>query len=41
LKIFMNIQATDNGKLMWYVLIHLTLVLSALFMVYLEKLTKH
>jgi len=41
LKIFMNIQATDNDKLMWYVLIHLTLVLSALFMGYLEKLTKH
>jgi len=41
LKVFMNIQATDNDKLMWYVLIHLTLVLSALFMGYLEKLTKH
>lgn len=41
LKIFMNIQATDDDKLMWYVLIHLTLVLSALFMGYLEKLTKY
>ena len=41
LKVFMNIEATDNDKLMWYVLIHLTLVLSALFMGYLEKLTKH
>lgn len=41
LKVFMNIEATDNGKLMWYVLIHLTLVLSALFMGYLEKLAKH
>ncbi|MEY3807665.1 MAG: hypothetical protein RI893_641 [Pseudomonadota bacterium] len=41
LKVFMNIQATDNDKLRWYVVIHLTLVLSALFMGYLEKLTKH
>lgn len=41
LKVFMNIQATDNDKLLWYVLIHLTLVLSALFMGYLDKLSKH
>jgi uncharacterized protein (TIGR00645 family) len=41
LKIFMNINATSNDKLQWYVLIHLTLVISALFMAYLDKLTKH
>ena len=41
LKVFMNIEATDNDKLMWYVLIHLTLVLSALLMGYLDKITKH
>ncbi len=41
LKIFMNIDATANDKLLWYVLIHLTLVISALFMGYLDKLTKH
>ncbi|MGZ8191686.1 MAG: TIGR00645 family protein [Methylococcaceae bacterium] len=41
LKIFMNIGATANDKLVWYVLIHLTLVISALFMGYLDKLTKH
>jgi uncharacterized protein (TIGR00645 family) len=41
LKIFMNIGATPNGKLMWYVLIHLTLVISAVLMGYLDKLTKH
>ncbi len=41
LKIFMNINATANDKLVWYVLIHLTLVLSALFMGYLDKLAKH
>lgn len=41
LKVFMNINATANDKLLWYILIHLTLVLSALFMGYLDKLTKH
>lgn len=41
LKIFMNIDATANDKLLWYVLIHLTLVMSALFMGYLDKLAKH
>jgi len=41
LKIFMNINATANDKLLWYVVIHLTLVISALFMGYLDKLTKH
>jgi uncharacterized protein (TIGR00645 family) len=41
LKIFMNINATANDKLMWYVIIHLTFVLSAVLMGYLDKLTKH
>ena len=41
LKIFMNVQETDNDKLMWYVLIHLTLVISALFMGYLDKISRH
>ena len=41
LKIFMNVQETDNDKLMWYVLIHLTLVLSALLMGYLDKISRH
>lgn len=41
LKVFMNVQETDNDKLMWYVLIHLTLVLSALFMGYLDKISRH
>jgi uncharacterized protein (TIGR00645 family) len=41
LKVFMNINATANDKLMWYVIIHLTFVISALFMGYLDKLTKH
>lgn len=41
LKIFMNIQEIDNDKLQWYVLIHLTLVISALFMGYLDKISRH
>lgn len=41
LKVFMNIQETDNDKLIWYMLIHLTLVVSALFMGYLDKLSRH
>ncbi|MCD2449278.1 TIGR00645 family protein [Methylicorpusculum oleiharenae] len=41
LKVFMNIHATDNDKIMWYVIVHLTFVLSAFFMGYLDKLTKH
>lgn len=40
LKVFMNVHATDNDKLMWYVLIHLTLVASALFMGYLDKMSR-
>ncbi|WP_020158130.1 MULTISPECIES: TIGR00645 family protein [Methylobacter] len=41
LKVFMNIQATDNSKIMWYALVHITFVVSALLMGYLDKLTKH
>jgi len=41
LKIFMNIQQTDNDKLLWYVVLHLTLVFSAFFMGYLDKISKH
>ncbi len=41
LKVFMAINATANDKLMWYVLIHLALVISALLMGYLDKITKH
>ncbi len=41
LKIFMNIESTANDKLLWYVIIHLTLVVSAFIMGYLDKLTKH
>ncbi|MGR9051677.1 MAG: TIGR00645 family protein [Gammaproteobacteria bacterium] len=41
LKIFMNVQHTDNDKILWYVVIHLTLVVSALLMALIDKLTKH
>jgi len=41
LKVFMNIEATNPEKLQWYVIIHLALVISAFFMGYLDKITKH
>lgn len=41
LKVFMDIEHTDNDKMMWYVIIHLTLVISAVMLGYLDKLTKH
>lgn len=41
LKIFMNIGTTDNDKIMCYALVHLTFVISALLMGYLDKHTKH
>ncbi|MFV8783652.1 TIGR00645 family protein [Microbulbifer sp. SA54] len=41
LKVFMAVEKTDESKLLWYVVIHLTFVLSAFLMGYLDKLTKH
>lgn len=41
LKVFMNIPATNESKLLWYMLIHLTLVISALLMGFLDRLTQH
>lgn len=40
LKIFMNAAQIDNDKLLWYVVIHLTFVLSAFAMGMLDKLTR-
>jgi len=40
LKIFMDTPNIDNDKIMWYLLIHITFVLSAFVMGYLDKLTK-
>lgn len=41
LKMFMDIKNIDNDKLMWYVIIHLTFVLSAFLMGYLDTKVKH
>ncbi len=41
LKIFMNVETIANDKIQWYVLVHLTFVVSALMMGYLDKLSKH
>ncbi len=40
LKIFMDTQNIDNEKIKWYLLIHITFVVSAFVMGYLDKLTK-
>ena len=40
LKIFMNAEKTANDKMMWYTIIHLTFVLSAFVMGYLDRLSK-
>ena len=41
LKKFMNAQTIDNDKLMWFVIIHLTFVVSAIGMAYVDKINKH
>ena len=38
---FMNAQSIDNDKLMWFVIIHLTFVISAIGMAYVDKMNKH
>lgn len=40
LKIFMNAHSTPNDKLMWYVIIHLAFVASAVGMGLLDKVTR-
>ncbi|QDE32751.1 MULTISPECIES: TIGR00645 family protein [Shewanella] len=40
LKIFMNAENVSNDKIMWYLLIHITFVLSAFAMGYLDKITR-
>ncbi|EKE77591.1 TIGR00645 family protein [Gallaecimonas xiamenensis] len=39
LKVFMNADTTNNEKLMWYCLIHLTFVVSAFGMGFLDKMS--
>lgn len=40
LRVFMDARNTPDNKLMWYVIIHLTFVLSAFLMGYLDRATK-
>ena len=40
LKIFMNAEHTDNDKLLWYTIIHMAFVASAVAMGYLDRLTR-
>lgn len=40
LRVFMDAKSVPDNKLMWYVIIHLTFVLSAFVMGYLDRLTK-
>ncbi|MBT8769017.1 TIGR00645 family protein [Pseudomonas boanensis] len=41
LRIFMDAQNIENTKIMWYVVLHMTFVISAFAMGYLDKMTKH
>lgn len=41
LRVFMDARNTPDNKLMWYVIIHLTFVLSAFLMGYLDKATRY
>ena len=38
LKVSMNLASTDNEKVKWYVIMHLTFVLSAIGMAYIDKM---
>ena len=40
LRIFMNISTIENDKLLWYVIVHLTFVLSALVMCWIDLRTR-
>ena len=41
LQAFMNAATIENDKLKWYVIIHLTFVISAVVMAYVDRLNKH
>ncbi|WP_041770134.1 TIGR00645 family protein [Metapseudomonas resinovorans] len=41
LRVFMDAPNIDNSKIMWYVILHMTFVISAFAMGYLDKMTKH
>ena len=39
LRVFMDAQKIDNGKIMWYVILHLTFVVSAVLLGVLDKIS--
>ncbi|SEI48671.1 TIGR00645 family protein [Azotobacter beijerinckii] len=41
LRVFMDAQKIPNDKLLWYVIIHMTFVVSAFVMGHMDKLAKH
>ncbi|MNG42141.1 hypothetical protein D3C84_1318130 [compost metagenome] len=41
LRVFMDARNIETEYLMWYVIIHMTFVVSAFAMGYLDKVTKH
>ena len=41
LRAFMDVRGIPNDKLLWYVVIHMTFVVSAVLMGYLDKMSKH
>ncbi|MHC5349012.1 TIGR00645 family protein [Metapseudomonas furukawaii] len=41
LRVFMDAPNIDNSKIMWYVILHMTFVISAFAMGYLDRMTKH
>ena len=41
LQIFMNAESIDNNKIMWYVIMHLTFVVSAMGIALVDKMSAH
>lgn len=41
LRIFMDAKNVPNDKIMWYIILHMTFVISAVLMGYLDKISKH
>jgi uncharacterized protein (TIGR00645 family) len=39
LRVFMKVETTDNDKIMWYVILHMTFVVSAVLLGVLDKLS--
>lgn len=41
LRVFMEVKNTSDDKIMWYVIIHMTFVISALIMAYIDNMHRH